>query len=77
MNKTSNHGGGGDRCYYDHGCNKHKKGGNMKSNSDAATSTYTAPTVGLTKVPFTFITNKDTVAFVLTKSMLAQHVGTQ
>ena len=54
----------------------HKKKDKKNSNV-AASPAYSAPTVGLSNVLFTFGTTKDAAAFLITKGKLAQHVGTQ
>ena len=44
----------------------YKRNGKKKNKSEASIS-YSAPTVGLTKVLFTFGTTKDATAFLFTK----------
>ena len=66
MGKNYSGGGGGEW---------HKKQG-KKNNAEASTA-YSAPTAGLTKVLFAFGTTKDVASFPATKNKLAQHVGTQ
>ena len=48
-----------------------------KNNKSEASPAYSASTVGLSKDFFTFGTTKDAAAFLITKSRLAWHVGTQ
>ena len=71
MGKNYDYGGreGGGGGWY-------KKSG-KKNNKSEASPSYSAPTAGLSKVLFTFRTTKDAAAFMLTKSKLARHVGTQ